>query len=95
MDTQETKSKKKKEFEARLLLEARQEIAVMDYLEKSNGTSDGISEAIGIPVNRVTAILKTYQGMGMVRKSGVTWRLASLEEQRASQGKKQLTLFSK
>lgn len=93
MDIEKKPKSRKKEVEARLLLEARQEIAVLDYLEKFNGTIDGISQATNIPVNRVSSILKTYRGMGMIRKVGITWRLTSLNEKQVTESKTQLTLF--
>lgn len=79
--------------EERLNQRAREEIAVLDFLGKQSATLEGISQALGIPSNRVKSILKTYCGDGVVRKYGIAWRLASLDESR-NQGKKtQLSLL--
>lgn len=80
--------------EERLNQRAREEIAVLDFLAKQSATLEGISQALGMPSNRVRSILTVYVGLGMVRKIGIAWRLTSLEESQKLEKVNQLEVFS-
>ena len=73
-----------KKFEAEVesgYQSAREELAVLDLLAEGSKTLDDLINGTGLSEERVRQILRSYVGLGGVKKIGNFWQVCSLAEE--------------
>ena len=73
-----------KKFEAEVesgYAQAREELAVLDLLAGGAKTLDELIQGTGLDEGRIRQILRSYVGLGGVKKLGDYWQVCSLAEE--------------